>query len=704
MSLHTSIIRNSAAALALAAAAFAATPAAALSNSAKLKSMSFNVEADHGIIRVISTDGEKWDKLKAGAVALDASFSINTKWPGFVQDVSIRLGPCGGNSCLSAPTLWYKNVEERDYSGSAITGFQTSLLPISSATGIAINPAADAILNRCNEHLQADGPTKSYSFTQEMFATLAVDSDESLNMNFIHNQPEEAGGPSQLFVDHADSDAFSVNVICEPVIKSPVSDLKHDFGEFDVKNVKLFLTTYQSMQPGSNPGTVCPALKVTSRAQTNQAGPATMRIWRQKGNGPITQEVKQAWASFDAAKNGYFATYEKWEDVGTTSYFQFKTEIVEAGPFGSFDGWKDITVHCTSPGGGGFTTEPNDNDPLIPPPQAKWQGEVIVADSAGHDKSCPRKGQVFFAVTRAAPGNFDYRIQCSNGAFFTGTATGYDQGSGVFEAYGAHDLNVTKTRSIQCTLQELQPAPVTVATDKEDFTCNNPNFDPAADDLVVDTRPDFNEPEPTPSPVIVDPGKACPPSKRLVRGKCVDRPVVAACKPNEKRAGNRCIPVSIHCLPGFRQVGLKCVPVPQPPEQCKRNQVRIDGRCVAKPDVSILCKPGFVPKGKTCVRKPTVEVSCKRGEQRINGRCVKKPDVSILCKKGFKPVGKTCVKQATVGKICPPGRTMVRGNCVKVPVAVPSRTLTAPKRTISRPAIEKPFKRPIQKRVQRRAR
>ena len=86
-----------------------------------------------------------------------------------------------------------------------------------------------------------------------------------------------------------------------------------------------------------------------------------MRIWRQKDGGPITSEVEQAWASFDAAKNGYFATYEKWEDVGTTSYFQYKTEIVEDSPFAPFDGWKDITVHCTSPGGGGLAPLPQDD-------------------------------------------------------------------------------------------------------------------------------------------------------------------------------------------------------------------------------------------------------------------------------------------------------------------------------------------------------
>jgi hypothetical protein len=640
MSLHSNWTRNSVAALALTAAALAASPADALSDKAKLKSMSFNVEADYGTIRVISTDGKKWDKLKPGAVALNADFSINTKWPGYVDTVTIRLGSCSGASCMSFPSVYFRNVEERDYSGSAITGFQTSLLPVSSPDGIAINPAADAILSRCNQHLQADGPTKSYSFTQEMFATLAVDTDESLNMPFIRNQPDEVGGPSQTWVDHTDSDAFTVNVICDPVIKPATDDLAYDHGAFDVENVRLFLTTYQSNQPGSNPETVCPALKVTSRAQANQAGPVSMRIWRQKNGGPITSEFHQAWASYDAVKNGYFATYETWENVGATSYFQFKTEIVEAGPFGPFDGWKDITVHCTSPGGGGLTTAPVDH-PDLPKPKAKWQGEVIVADSAGRDKSCPRKGQVFFEVTRPAPGDFDYRISCSNGAFFTGTATGYDQGSGVYEAYGAHDLSINRTRSIQCTLQELQPAPVTVAVDKQDFTCNNPAIDPAADDLVAEPRPNPVKPQ---------------------------RPLVAA----------------------------------DPAPICDRNEKLVRGKCVGKPVVSILCRKGFELKGETCIRKPTIVVACDRGEQRIDGRCVKKPEVSIFCKKGFKLVGKTCVRQPTIVKTCDRGEKLVRGTCVRKPVVAPVNRLTAPQRLIGKPEVRRPAL-PEKKRVPRRA-
>jgi len=601
--------RNSVAALALAAATIAVSPA--LAEQANLKSMSFDAQGVDATIHVISTDGQTWNKLKAGPVGLTGHMKVNTKWPGFVAQVAVVLGVCGPNQCGPFPSIWSDTADSRDYDNTEAMSFDASQIPLSSDTGIAILSFGDQVIRKCNEGLQADGPTKRHSFTHPIDLTFAANTGIDHNMN--NNVYEATGNPwpeSAHGMDKAAHDKLDVQVVCDPVIKSPTSELKHDFGDFDVENVKLFLTTYQSNQPGSNPGTVCPALKVTSRAQANQAGPVTMRIWRQKDGGPITSDVQQAWASFDAAKNGYFATYEKWEDVGTTSYFQFKTEIVEEGPFGPFDGWKDITVHCTSPGGGGFTDAPKPNNDL-PKPKAKWQGAVTVADSAGSRKACPRKGQVFFAVTRPEPGDFDYRISCSNGAFFTGTATGYDQGSGVFEAYGAHELSINRTRSIQCTLQELQPAPVTVAVDKEDFTCNNPAIDPAADDIVSEPRPNPSKPKPATFGDLV---KECNPSTHVLRnGRCVKKPGI-----------------SIHCLEGYQQVGRKCVKRPVIVDLCKKTEQRINGKCVKKPEVSILCKKGFKPVGKKCVRIPTVTKACGVNEKLVRGNCVEKPTIGKI--------------------------------------------------------------------------
>ncbi|HTV69706.1 MAG TPA: hypothetical protein VMF90_14325 [Rhizobiaceae bacterium] len=624
----TSILRNSAAALSLAAAAFSATPA--LAEKASLKEFSFSASNSQGVIRVISSDKQKWDTLKSGTTPFSAHMNVQTRHPGAVVGVAVTLGECAGAGFGCGEVLWSDSFAKRDYEDTEMVVLPANKIAV-SGTGITLG---DQIIARCNEQLQADGPTKSYSFTHELPITFVADTEKVWGN--IDNYPIEASAywpilPNQK--DHHKLDMLEVNVICEPVVKPAADDLAFDHGEFDVESVRLFTTTYQSAVPGSNAGTVCPALKATARAETNKAGAVQMRLWHQKDDGPITSKLVDAWSSYDAQENKYYARYHEFVDVGTTSTHQFLVEVTSEGPWGPQDGWKDITVHCTSPGGGGLTTEPQDND-AFPTPQASWTGDLIIADSAsaGGDKSCPRSGQVFFEVTRPEPGDFNYRIQCSNGAYFEGTATGYDQGSGIFEAYGAHDISISRTRDIQCTLQEMTPAPVTVAKKKEGFTCANPTFPPATDDITSDTRP--TEQEPVKPVIVIDPVKPVP-------------------------------PVSILCKKGFELKGTTCVRKPVIVEACDEDEVRgKNGKCIKKPGVSIHCLPGFEQIGKKCVKRPVIVQACEKGEHRVNGKCVDKPTVSIFCKKGFKLMGKTCVKQTVVSTICPMGQKNVRGNCV----------------------------------------
>ncbi|WP_245455097.1 hypothetical protein [Mesorhizobium sp. M9A.F.Ca.ET.002.03.1.2] len=354
MSSAKHVFRNTAATVALIAAALATTPAVA--KQANIKSMSFHTESANTTIHVGSSDKQKWDTLKSGNVQFWGHMKLNTRWPGYVQDVGVSLGVCGPGQCGVFPPIWSASPVSRDYDHQENFSFDPSIIPQSSDTGIAVVPYGDQIISKCNQHLQADGPTKSYSFTHTFHASFSALTDTALDMDNAVSEAQGGSWPHPLYDSHyAEHGSFDVQVVCDPVIKPKVQDIANDFGEFDVENVKLFLTTYQSNQAGSTPGTVCPSLKVTSRAQANQAGPVSMRIWRQKNAGPITSEVQQAWASYDATKNGYFATYDKWEDVGATAYFQYKTGIIGNGPFEPFDGWKDITVHCTGAGGGGFT-------------------------------------------------------------------------------------------------------------------------------------------------------------------------------------------------------------------------------------------------------------------------------------------------------------------------------------------------------------
>ena len=639
--------KRTAAAIALSAAVLAALPAQA--GEGHLKSMSFNAESAWTTVRVISTDGQSWDKIKSGPVEFWGHMKADMRWPGYVHEVGVVLGACGAGLCQSFPRIFFDRAGVRDYNHQRNFSFDASRIPV-SGTGIPVLHYGDDIISRCNQHLQADGPTKSHSFDYEMSATFVIDTGKRWNLDNVFWEAHAGDWPHMVHdVDHSRSDTFSVNVVCEPVIKPPTSELTHDFGEFDVENVKLFLTTYHTMVPGSNQSTICPGFKVTARAQANKPGPVSMRLWEMKNGGPITQSFHQVWASFDATRNGYFATYQKSVNVGATATFQYKVEVEDGTPFGPFDGWKSITVHCTGAGGGGLAPVPQ-NDPDNPPPQASWQGEVTVADSAGANKQCPRKGQVFFKATRAAPGNFTYKLSCSNGASFDGTATAYDQGSGVFEAYDAHDLSINRTRSIACTLQEVKDngTRVTIATDSHDFTCANRAIDDLPGDLVAEVPQ--NPARPAVPSSVATPKPECGPRQALVRGRCVNKPSV-----------------SILCAPGFELKGKRCARKPVVAAACKRGETRVNGRCVKKPSVSILCKPGFELKGKRCARKPVVAAACKRGETRVNGRCVKKPSVSILCKPGFELKGKRCARKPVVAAACKRGETRVNGRCVKKP-------------------------------------
>ena len=203
----TSNFRNSAAALALAAAALVAAPAGA--EQANIKSMSLKTESHSGEIRVVSTDGVKWDKLN-GAAAFSAHMKLDTRWPGYVGEVGIVLGVCGPGQCQVFPKVWSDTANSRDFNRNEIVAFNTSLLPIANG-GIPIVPYADQILNRCNQHLQADGPTKSHSFNQTFHATFIADTGKVGILSNLAAESQETW-PAPVNGDYAAHDTFEIQV------------------------------------------------------------------------------------------------------------------------------------------------------------------------------------------------------------------------------------------------------------------------------------------------------------------------------------------------------------------------------------------------------------------------------------------------------------------------------------------------------------
>ncbi len=522
-----------------------------------LSSVTVSIEQDgfgSGKIEVTSKDGKSWTDITPGT---------------FGMSVNVGMGISNGE-LVSYRIKQPETIIYGDDAGEYVDPpefVQETVNLIGSTQNFILE--RKQILDTCNGN---GTPAKKYEFWHQV------------NLTLVAYFNSKNGNP---YPSYEGFGTVPVKVVCKAALVDPDAELTVDLGNFKVETVQQFLTTYSGNKlPGDNPGTVCPALKVTSRAETSKAGLVKMRIWRQKNGGAITSVLKNAAAKYDAVKNGYFATVESVENAGVTSNFKFMTEIEGNGPFSPSTQWKDITVHCTGAGGGGLASEPQDNPDAIKP-QANWQGEATVADSAAAKKSCPRKGQVFFSVMRGGPGDFKYRVGCSNGAFFSGTATGFNQGGPNYEAYGAHDLSVNRTRTISCTVQEIlaNGKPVTVATAKKDFTCNNPAVEPDADELVSDppAAPDAADTASHGKAIVLDP--VCPRGKKLVDGACVKKPQV-----------------SVFCKPGFILKGKACV---------------------RKLPIIIVCKSGFTLRGKKCVRVPVVRAVCVKGEKLVRGNCVK---------------------------------------------------------------------------------
>jgi len=298
-------------------------------------------------------------------------------------------------------------------------------------------------------------------------------------------------------------------------------------------------------------------------------------------------------------------------------------------------------------------------DPQLPDqdgPRSKWEGEVTVADSVGGsgygNKQCPRQAQVFFAVKRNEPGVFKYLMSCSNGKSFEGTKNSVQTGS-HYKAFGTHNFNITKTRKIQCTLQEVKSSGVrvTVAKGNNDFTCanRNPDLPPASGDLTIDPRPQTDapiDPPGGPDGLVAEPPK-CSANERLVRGKCQKKPTVSIlCKAGYKKVGNKC--VIKPCKKGFKRVGSTCKKISI---ICPKGKKKVGNKCVLKP-----CKKGFKRVGSTCKK---ISIICPKGKKKVGNKCVIKP-----CRKGFKRVGTACKK---VSIICPKGKIKVGNKCMLKP-------------------------------------
>ena len=191
------------------AAALSVLPSGAFAkknNDARIKSFSFSASqsiSSQGI-NVISTNGERWNKIAPGNIQLkiDAEMKINRR--GAVNSSGLFLGACSKTLCGGNPL-----IEAKPSLPINPTNLDTAKIPV-SGSGIAPVPYGDQMIRACNQYL-TDGPREAHGFTWPITVTLSVDTSRKWKRYFSASDLNTFSGG-----DVSRQSTFRVKVNCVP--------------------------------------------------------------------------------------------------------------------------------------------------------------------------------------------------------------------------------------------------------------------------------------------------------------------------------------------------------------------------------------------------------------------------------------------------------------------------------------------------------
>jgi hypothetical protein len=312
----------------------------------------------------VADDGYKRTTVLPGSVGFDARMKLDTKWPGYVERIGVWLGQCNGPAeCGGFQQVLFEAPMQRDYDVNRSISFSTEDLVNARAGATTYG---QLILNGCN----TKPVTERHVFQLTIDATFSANTRKAVFESGM--DPTEA---TQAFNggDVTRHDTFEISVECLATSKTtqnpnPKPDPHRT--KVEVTDLDLFLTTYVTPAAAGRPsGTTCKPLKVTTRIETDKAGPKNVKLWRQVNGGPITSEVKAMDAT--ALGGGTFGDdWVKWENFTKTTTVQYKAEAL-GGTFAPSTPWKSITIHCN----GNFAPTTSDANPDNGKPQGKPKAE-----------------------------------------------------------------------------------------------------------------------------------------------------------------------------------------------------------------------------------------------------------------------------------------------------------------------------------------
>lgn len=580
---------------------------AASANAASVGSAQLSL-AGNGELVAIAEDGQNYSKLESSSLTFSGNLNVSMD-SGRVKKYGIALGVCGGNLCSTSA---FKMLDSGQTGGDAGTmNFDEDISFDVSADqfpqGLSSNLQAANIFSTCNDKMSGFAVKSDKSYTHYVSISLGLDLKSG-----IHGEFEVKSFPT----DYTNQYTVPVTVRCKaPRAKDPV--IGFDPSDLKVRGVKLFLTTYSHSNHSQSPGITCPILHVTARFETNQKGLVHFDLRKVIGAGPL-QTTPITIESKHQPDGKFKAEYKNKWYFNKTTYSQFQVEE-KVNPIHFSSPWKDITIQCTSAGGGGFSVDsgPQDSQPV----PAKYDGELDLADSANTKRNaCPRQGQAVFKINSNKSDPVSYRLDCTGGRSWQGSIQMFPNGLYKYQGVAAKQFDVTKTEKVACALKRVAGGKTQIlALRGKQYTCVKTNIDPASDDLVSTPKPNpadvrlpgfgtfiptsrptqpssqpasTNEPTRIPDPKVVSciNGRVvkgdckCRRGDRVVRigrqqYRCVKKPVVVTTKPvrpSRPASGSSVTGTRISCAGGIvRNQSCYC------PRTHKRTQVgRNAYRCV----------------------------------------------------------------------------------------------------------------------------
>lgn len=468
--------------------------------------------------------------------------------------------------------------------------------------------------------------------------------------------------------------------------KTPgTQDLGFDHGAMKVNDIRLTLTTYSNAFTEPNPGTKCKKAKLAVTLETNQEGPVSFKLWKQRGDGQIGSEVVNATAHHD--EGHFYAVHERWVEVDETTNVQFNARDLVNETFYNETGWKDITLHCTGAGGGGLVNPTDDDDGVA---HTAFEGNFHFIDNgpAAQNNTCPRNAKALVWFDAPKQDNIHYSLDCGALGNFSGVLQPEKIGSGHYRAGKLITFEVTDTIEAGCTLRTVSPGDARDhAFAAHVFQCaKTAGFGSEIGGLTVEEpTPDNGIPTPAPKPKV-NPAVGAAVGGLKAEPKPTHTPTVPAKKTAPIRVnpeppapklvcnGGKISKGACACGPNKlrKKIGAaayQCVAVAKPPE--KKKPLRVSPP--PKKKVKLVCKGGKVANGKclcgasakrvklgqnafACQKKQAVRANPTPKKKAVQPKRVspQTKKQSLVCKGGTARGGKClCGKKKTAKKLGP---------------------------------------------------